>query len=65
MCGPRLEPPGAGGSRLVALLLGITAVELQSKPGIPILLKKRDLLQLTEVEVYFDQLSARMRQGQR
>jgi len=47
---------------IIGLLLGITATELLSKPGIPILLKKRDLLQLNEVEVYFDQLAARMQQ---
>ena len=29
---------------IVALLLGITPNELQSRPGIPLLLKKRDLL---------------------
>jgi hypothetical protein len=45
---------------IVALLLGITATELQSRPGIPVLLKKRDLLQLNEVEVYLDQLSGRI-----
>lgn len=49
---------------MVALLLGITATELQSRPGIPVLLKKRDLLQLNEVEVYLDQLSGRIRQRQ-
>ena len=47
---------------IVALLLGITATELQAKPGIPVLLKKRDLLQLNEVETYLDQLAARLRQ---
>jgi hypothetical protein len=47
---------------IVALLLGITATELQSRPGIPVLLKKRDLLQLNEIEVYLDQLSGRIRQ---
>jgi hypothetical protein len=50
---------------IVALLLGITASELQSRPGIPVLLKKRDPLQLNEVEVYLDQLSGRIRQRQR
>ena len=29
---------------IVALLLGITPTELQARPGIPVLLKKRDLL---------------------
>jgi len=32
---------------IVALLLGITAAELQTRPGIPVLLKKRDLLEST------------------
>jgi hypothetical protein len=49
---------------IVALLLGITATELQSRPGIPVLLKKRDPLQLNEIEVYLDQLSGRIRQRQ-
>jgi hypothetical protein len=49
---------------IVGLLLGITATELQSRPGIPVLLKKRDLLQLNEVEVYLDQLSGRIRERQ-
>lgn len=49
---------------IVALLLGITATELQSRPGIPVLLKKRDLLQLNEIEVYLDQLSRRIHQRQ-
>src|ERR1700747_2540197 len=49
---------------IVALLLGLTPTELQSRPGTPVLLKKRDLLQLNEIEVYLDQLSGRMRERQ-
>src|SRR5260370_2481322 len=49
---------------IVGLLLGITATELQSRPGIPVLLKKRDLLQLNEVEIYLDQWSVRIRERQ-
>ena len=45
---------------IVALLLGITAAELQTRPGIPVLLKKRDLLQLNDIEVYLEQLQARV-----
>ena len=45
---------------IVALLLGITANELQARPGVPILLKKRDLLQLNEIDTYLDQLAARV-----
>jgi hypothetical protein len=47
---------------IVALLLGLTPTELQTRPGIPVLLKKRDVLHLNEVEVYLNQLSARVRQ---
>jgi hypothetical protein len=45
---------------IVALLLGITATELQARPGVPILLKKRDLLQLNEIDTYLDQLAVRV-----
>jgi len=49
---------------IVALLLGITPAELQTRPGIPVLLKKRDLLQLNEIEVYLEQLKARVQHHQ-
>lgn len=45
---------------IVALLLGITASELQTRPGVPVLLKKRDLLQLNEIDTYLQQLAARI-----
>ena len=45
---------------IVGLLHGITAAELQSRPGIPILLKKRDLLALNEIETYLSQLRTRV-----
>lgn len=40
------------GIPIVASLLGIKPSELQTKSGVPVLLKKRDLLQLNEVDVY-------------
>jgi TIR domain len=49
---------------IVVLLLGITAAELQSRPGVPVHLKKRDLLQLNEIGRYLEQLSMRIAQGQ-
>src|SRR5437867_11984860 len=36
---------------IVGLLHGLTASKLQSKPGIPILLKKRDLISLNDIDV--------------
>ncbi|HYA17569.1 MAG TPA: toll/interleukin-1 receptor domain-containing protein [Bryobacteraceae bacterium] len=50
---------------IVALLLGITPAELQARPGVPILLKKRDLLELNQVETYLGQLAARMQEAER
>ena len=44
---------------IVGLLQGITASELQSRAGVPILLKKRDLLPLNEIDVYLTQLRGR------
>jgi TIR domain len=49
---------------IVALLLGLTPTELQTRPGIPVLLKKRDLLLLNEIDIYLGQLAARTRQQQ-
>lgn len=48
---------------IVALLLGITPTELQNRAGVPVLLKKRDLLQLNEIDVNLQQLSARIGQN--
>jgi hypothetical protein len=47
---------------IVALLLGLTPAELQAHPGVPVLLKKRDLLQLNQIDIYLEQLAGRMRQ---
>ena len=47
---------------IVALLLGITPTELQTRPGIPVLLKKRDLLQLNDIEVFLEQLQGHVQQ---
>ena len=58
----RLGRDRGGVGRLVALLLGIMATELQARPGIPVLLKKRDLLELNGIETYLEQLGARVKQ---
>lgn len=56
------ELGAAWGRRIpvVGLLHGITATELQSRPEIPILLKKRDLLPLNDIETYLGQLRDRV-----
>ncbi|MEW6218828.1 MAG: toll/interleukin-1 receptor domain-containing protein [Thermodesulfobacteriota bacterium] len=46
---------------IVGLLLGLSASELQARPGVPVLLKKRDLLTLNEIDVYLGQLRGRIR----
>ena len=45
---------------IVALLHGLSAGELQSRPEIPVLLKKRNLLDLNQIDTYLAQLSKRV-----
>jgi TIR domain-containing protein len=47
---------------IVALLLGLTPTELQTRPGAPVFLKKRNLLQLNDIDIYLQQLAERVRQ---
>jgi hypothetical protein len=57
-----IELGAAWGRRIpiVALLLGITPGELQRRPGVPVLLKKRDLLLLNEIDLFLEQLRRRV-----
>jgi hypothetical protein len=55
---------GAAWSRripVVALLLGITPGELQARPGVPVFLKKRNLLELNDIGEYLKELQRRIR----
>jgi hypothetical protein len=45
---------------IIILLHGMTPGELQSKPGIPVFLKKRDIIDLNEVDTYFAGLKKRL-----
>jgi nucleoside 2-deoxyribosyltransferase len=47
------------GIPLIALLLGLTPSELQARPGVPVFLKKRNILELNEIETYLKQLRTR------
>ena len=48
---------------IVGLLHGLSAAELQSRPGVPILLERRDLLPLNNIDVYLGQLRGRVGGG--
>jgi hypothetical protein len=45
---------------IAVVLHGLTPGELQSKPGIPVFLKKRDMIELNDIDQYFAQLRARV-----
>jgi hypothetical protein len=49
---------------IVALLHGVTASELRSRPGVPVL-TRRNLLDLNDVDLYLTQLSRRTSQAVR
>lgn len=46
---------------IVGVLHGLTAAELQAKPGVPVFLKKRDLIEINDFERYCHELSQRSR----
>ncbi|MBM3744635.1 MAG: toll/interleukin-1 receptor domain-containing protein [Acidobacteria bacterium] len=51
------------GIPVVAVLHGLTAADLQSRPEIPVLLKRRDLIEINELDTYLRQLKARVERG--
>ena len=57
------ELGAAWGRRIpvAALLLGLTASELQSRPGVPVFLKKRSLIDLNDIDSYLVQLKTRVK----
>jgi hypothetical protein len=46
---------------IVALLLGLSAKELRERPGVPVLLNRRNLVPLNDIDRYFKELRARVR----
>jgi TIR domain len=45
---------------IVVVLLGISSAEFQSRPNTPVFLKKRDIIQLNQIDQYPDQLRERV-----
>ena len=46
--------------QIVGVLHGLTPEDLQSDPSVPTFLKRRDLIQLNDIETYFGQLAERI-----
>ena len=46
--------------RIVGLLHGVTPGDLQTRPGTPVYLKKRNLIQLNDIDQYLAELRARV-----
>lgn len=44
---------------IVGVLYGMTAAELQTRPGIPVFLKRRDLIVMNDIDRYFEELAKR------
>lgn len=49
------------GIPVVVLLLGVSANDLQSRPEIPLLLKKRNMIDLNDIQKYLTELRKRAR----
>ncbi|HKI05728.1 MAG TPA: toll/interleukin-1 receptor domain-containing protein [Thermoanaerobaculia bacterium] len=48
---------------IVGVLYGMTAAELQARPGMPVFLKRRDLIDINAIGQYFGELAARSQSG--
>jgi hypothetical protein len=44
---------------IVGVLYGMTAAELQARPGVPVFLKRRDLIDINDIDRYFGELAKR------
>jgi hypothetical protein len=44
---------------IVILLVGMTPAEFQSKPGIPVFVKKRNMVDLNNIDSYLEELTTR------
>lgn len=49
------------GLPIIGVLHGMSATELQLRPGVPVFLKADNLIELNDVGLYFEQLKARAR----
>jgi len=49
------------GMPIVGVLHGISASDLQLRPGMPVFLKKTNLVDINQIEAYFSQLTKRCR----
>lgn len=41
---------------IIVILYGLSSTEFQSQPNAPVFLKKRDIININDIEQYFDQL---------
>ncbi|MBW7942018.1 MAG: toll/interleukin-1 receptor domain-containing protein [Candidatus Kuenenia stuttgartiensis] len=49
---------------IIVVLHGITSSELQKRPGIPVFIKKRDIIELNEIDKFFLQLKNKIQEFQ-
>lgn len=52
------------GIPIIGLLHGLTAADLQSRPEVPIFVRRRDLLPLNKIDIYIEQLRMRVQSMQ-
>ena len=52
------------GKRIVAILHGLDVDDVSTDNKIPVLLKKLDIVQINDVQSYFEQLARRVRAGE-
>ena len=49
---------------IIAILYGLTAGDIQSNPGVPVIIKRRDFIELNNIGIYLDELRHRIQGSQ-
>jgi len=49
---------------IIAILYGLTAGDIQSNPGVPVIIKRRDFIELNNIGIYLDELRQRIQGSQ-
>lgn len=49
---------------IIAILYGLTDGDIQSNPGVPVIIKRRDFIELNNIGIYLDELRQRIQGSQ-
>ena len=63
MFGPKSAPPRFRRIPIIVVLHGLSPTEFQAHPNAPVFLKKRDIININDIDQYFEQLEKRIKEN--